>query len=95
MKKEVFCSCFCIIMSFSNPSDISQNNTKMLEEQCHKIQRQHKEEQQSLLHLQEAVEACHAKHVAQKAKREVEAKAKKKTKKWRIVEKKKKLEYIQ
>ena len=82
-------------MSFSNPSDISQNNTKMLEEQCHKMQRQHKEEQQSLLHLQEAVEACHAKHVAQKAKREVEAKAKKKTKKWRIVEKKKKLEYIQ
>jgi len=42
------------------------------------------------------VEACYAEHVAQKARREVEAKAKEETKKWRIVkEKKKKLEYIQ
>jgi len=45
--------------------------------------------------LQEAVEACYAEHAAQKAKREVEAKAKKEAKKQRIVEKKKKLEYIQ
>ena len=42
------------------------------------------------------MEACYAEHVAQKARREVEAKAKEETKKWRIVkEKKKKLEYIQ
>jgi len=41
------------------------------------------------------VETCHAKHAAQKARREVEAKAKEETKKQRIVEKKKKLEYIQ
>jgi len=40
------------------------------------------------------VEACHVEHVAQKARREVEAKTKKEAKKWRITEKKK-LEYIQ
>jgi len=45
--------------------------------------------------LQEAVEAYCTECTAQKARREVEAKAKKKAKKWRIVEKKKKLEYIQ
>jgi len=44
--------------------------------------------------LQEAVEACCAEHVAQKARREAEAKAKEEAKKWRIAEKKK-LEYIQ
>ena len=69
-------------MSSPAPSNISQNNAEMLEEQ------------QSLLQLQEAVEACCAEHVAQKARREVKAKAKKETKKWRIAEKKK-LEYIQ
>ena len=70
-------------MSSSTFSDIFQNNTEMLEKQ------------QSLLWLQKAVEVCHAERVAQKARREVEAKAKEETKKWRIVEKKKKLEYIQ
>ena len=59
------------------------------------MQRQHEEEQQSLLCLQEVVEAHRAEHVAQKARREVEAKAKKEAKKQRIAEKKKKLEYIQ
>ena len=54
-----------------------------------------KEQQQSLLWLQGAVEAYYAEHVAQKARREVEAKTKEETKKWRIVEEKKKLEYIQ
>jgi len=41
------------------------------------------------------VEACYAEHVAQKAKREAEAKAKEEAEKWRIMEEKKKLEYIQ
>jgi len=45
--------------------------------------------------LQEAAEACCAEYVAQKARREVEAKAKEEAKKWRITEEKKKLEYIQ
>ena len=95
MKKEVFCSCFCIIISFPALSDISQNDAKMLEKQCHKMQRWHEKEQQSLLHLQEATEAYHAECVAQKARREAEAKAKEEAEKRRIVEEKKKLEYIQ
>jgi len=46
--------------------------------------------------LQEAVEAHHIEHADQKARREVEAKAKEEAKKQKIVEeKKKKLEYIQ
>ena len=64
-------------------SDISQNNAEMLKEQ------------QSLLRLQDAVEAYHVECVAQKARREVEAKAKEEAEKQRIVEEKKKLEYIQ
>jgi len=63
-------------MSFPAPSDISQNDAKALEKQWQEMQRRHKEEQQSLLRLQEAVEARCAEHVAQKARREVEAKAK-------------------
>ena len=82
-------------MSFPTPSNISQNNAELLEEQCHEMQRWHEEQQQSLLWLQEAAEACHAEHVAQKARREAEAKAKEEAKKQRIAEKKKKLEYIQ
>ena len=44
--------------------------------------------------MQETAKACHAEHAAQKARREVEAKAKEEAKKWKIAEKKKKLEYI-
>jgi len=82
-------------MSSSAPSNISQNDAELLEEQCHEMQRQHEEEQQLLLQLQEAAEARCAECVAQKARREVEAKAKKEAEKWRIAEEKKKLEYIQ
>jgi len=81
-------------MSSSTPSDISQNNAEMLKEQCCEMQQRHEEEQQSLLQLQEAAEACCAERVAQKARRETDAKAKKEAEKRRIVEKKK-LEYIQ
>ena len=60
------------------------------------MQQQHKKEQQSLLCLQEAVEACCIECSTQKARREAEVKAKEKAEKWRIMEeKKKKLEYIQ
>ena len=45
--------------------------------------------------MQEAAEACHAEYTAQKARREVEVKAKEEAKKRRIAEKKKKLKYIQ
>ena len=59
------------------------------------MQWQHEEEQQSLLYLKEAVETRCIEHVAQKTRREVEAKVKEEAEKQRIMEKKKKkLEYI-
>jgi len=82
-------------MSSPTPSNISQNDTELLKKQCYEMQQWHEEEQQSLLQLQEIVEACCAERVAQKARREAEAKAKEDVEKWRIVEEKKKLEYIQ
>ena len=51
-------------MSSSTSSDISQNNTEMLEKQCHKMQQWHEEEQQPLLHLQEAAEVYCVKYTA-------------------------------
>jgi len=51
-------------MSFPALSDISQNNAEMLEEQHCEMQRWHEEEQQSLLRLQEVVEARHTEHAA-------------------------------
>ena len=68
-------------MSSPTPSDISQNNAEMLKKQRHEMQQWHKKEQQSLFHLQETVEAHHTEHVAQKARRETEAKAKEEAKK--------------
>ena len=68
-------------MSSPNPSNISQNNTEILKEQHREMQWRHKKEQQSLFCLQEAVEAYHAEHAAQKARREAEAKAKEDAKK--------------
>jgi len=82
-------------MSSPTPSNISQNDAEMLEEQHHEMQQQHEEKQQSLLCLQETVEAHYTEYVAQKARKEIEAKAKEEAKKQRIVEEKKKLEYIQ
>jgi len=63
-------------MSSPAPSNISQNDAEALEKQWQEMQQRHEEEQRSLLWLQEAVEACHAECVAQKARREAEAKAK-------------------
>ena len=51
-------------MSSPTHSNISQNDAKMLEEQCRKMQQQHEEEQQSLLRLQEATEAHRVEHAA-------------------------------
>jgi len=62
-------------------SDISQNDTEMLEEQCYEIQQRHKKKQWLLACLKEAVEACHIKCIAQKARKKVEAKAKEDAKK--------------
>ena len=65
-------------MSSPAPSDISQNNTEMLEEQRQEMQQRHEEEQQSLLWLQKAAEAHHAEHVAQKVRRGAEEEERKK-----------------
>ena len=63
------------------------------------MQRQHEEEQQSLLRLQKAVEAHHAERAAQKARRETEARAKEEAKRQRVTEekerKKRTMEYLQ
>ena len=86
-------------MSSPAHSDLSQNDAEMLEEQCQKMQWQHEKKQQSLLRLQEAVEAHHVEHVAQKARREAEAKAKEEAERQRVVEeeerKKRTREYLQ
>ena len=86
-------------MSSPTHSNISQNNAEMLEEQCREMQQQHEEEQQSLLRLQEAVEARYAEHAAQKARREAETKAKEEAKRQRVAEekerKKRTVEYLQ
>lgn len=84
-------------MSSPTLSNISLNNTKMLEEQWQEMQQRYEKEQQLLAWLEEAVEAHHIEHVAQKSQKEAEVKVREKAEKRRIVEKKKKkkkLEYI-
>ena len=79
-------------MSSPAPSNISQNNAEALEKQ-----RRHKEEQRSLLRLQEAAEARRAERAAQKARREAEAKEE--AERQRVAEeeerKKRTMEYLQ
>ena len=75
MKKEVFCSCFCIVMSSPAPSNISQNDAKILEKQWQEMQQRHKEEQRLLVQLEEVAKLCQTEHMAQKARREAEEKA--------------------
>jgi len=86
-------------MSFPAHSDISQNDTEALKKQQQEMQQRHKEEQWSLLQLQEAAEACHAECVAQKSRREVKAKAKEEAERQRVAEeeerKKRMIEYLQ
>jgi len=86
-------------MSSSAPSDISQNDAEALEKQWQEMQQRHEEEQRFLLQLQEAAEARHAEHVAQKARREAEAKAKEEAERQRVIEeeerKKRTREYLQ
>ena len=86
-------------MSSPAPSDISQNDAEVLEEQRREMQRWHEEEQQSLLRLQKAVEARCAERAAQKARREAEARAKEEAERQRVAEeeerKKRTREYLQ
>jgi len=86
-------------MSSPAHSDLSQNDAEILEEQCREMQQWHEEEQQSLLRLQKAVEACYAERAAQKARREAETRAKEEVKRQRVAEeeerKKRMVEYLQ
>ena len=81
-------------MSFPTYSDISQNNTEILEIQWQEIQWRHEEEQQLLVQLKEVAKLCQAECVAQKTRSKVEAKAKEEAEKQRIAEEKEKLKYI-
>jgi len=63
------------------------------------MQQRHEEEQQLLVQLEEAVKLCRAKHMAQKARREVEEKAWEEAEKQRVAEeeerKRRTMEYLQ
>ena len=99
MEKGVFFSCFCIIMSFPVPSDISQNNAKILKKQWQEIQQRHEKEQQLLEQLEEVAKSHQAEHAAQKAKREAKEKAQEEAERQRVAEeekrKKRTMEYLQ
>jgi len=77
-------------MSLPITSDILQHDTKILEEQCCKMQKRHEEEQQLQAQLEEAAEAFHVECAAQKVRKVVETKARKKAKKRLVEEKRKK-----
>ena len=62
-------------------SDISQNDTEMLEEQYFEMQQRHKKEQWLLAYLKEAVEAHYVEHAVQKVRKEAEAKVREKAEK--------------
>jgi len=86
-------------MSSPTPSDISQNDTEVLEMQRQEMQWRHKEEQWLLVQLEEVVKLRQAEHAAQKARREAEEKARKEAEKQRVVEEEKRkrrtMEYLQ
>jgi len=86
-------------MSSPAPSDISQNDTEILEKQRQEMQWRHEEEQQLLVQLEEAAKLHRAEHAAQKARREAEEKAREEAEKQRVVEeeerKRRTMEYLQ
>jgi len=86
-------------MSSPAPSNISQNDTKVLKKRRQEMQRRHEEEQRLLAQLEEVAKLCQAERAAQKARREAEAKAKEEAERQRVVEeeerKKRTMEYLQ
>ena len=86
-------------MSSPTPFDISQNDAEILEKQRQEMQRRYEEEQQLLAQLEEVAKLHWAECMAQKARREVEAKAKEEAERQRVVEeeerKKRIVEYLQ
>jgi len=85
-------------MSFPAPSNISQNDTEVLKKQWQEMQQRHEEKEQLLAQLEEAAKLHQAECMAQKARREVEAKAKEEAKRQRVAEeeerKKRMMEYL-
>jgi len=71
-------------MSSPALSDISQNDAKNLEKQQQEMQWRHEEEQQLLAQLEEVVKLHWAERMAQKARREVEAKVKEEAERQRV-----------
>jgi len=70
----------------------------MFEKQWQEMQWRYKEKQQLLLQLDEVAKLCQAEHIAQKARREAEERARKKAKRQRVAEEERKrriLEYLQ
>jgi len=86
-------------MSFPTHSDISQDNTKILEKQRQEMQRRHWKKQQLLVQLEEVARLHWAERMAQKARREVEEKAQEEAERQRVAEeeerKRKMVEYLQ
>jgi len=86
-------------MSSPTLSDISQNDTKVLEKQRQEMQQRYKEEQWLLAQLEEAAKLHRAECTAQKARREAEAKAKEEAERQRVAKeeerKKRTMEYFQ
>ena len=81
------------------PSNISQNNTEILEKQWQEMQWRYKKEQQLLEQLEEVAKSRQAERMAQKAKREAEEKAWEEAERQRVAEekerKKRTIEYLQ
>jgi len=86
-------------MSSPTLSDISQNDAEILKKQQQEMQRRHEEQQQLLAQLEEVAKLRWAECMAQKARREVEAKAKEEAERQRVAEeeerKKRMMEYLQ
>jgi len=86
-------------MSSPTSFNISQNNTKVLDKKQQEIQQRYEEQQQLLLQLEEVAKLCRAEHIAQKTRKEVEAKTREEAERRRVAEeeekKKRTLEYLQ
>jgi len=66
---------FCTIMSSSTLSNLSQADTKMLEQQYQEMRCQYKKEQKLQAYLEEVAKACYLEQVVQKVRKVTEAKA--------------------
>ena len=86
-------------MSSPTLSNISQNDTKMLEKQQQEMQWRHKKKQWLLIQLEEVAKLHWAEHAAQKARREVEEKVHEEAERQRVAEeeerKRRTVEYLQ